>query len=190
MNRTPEDPTVERYLERVRASLRGMPATEIDEIALELRGHIAERTSLGGDTGTVLRSLGEPEDLARQYRTDKAAERAECTGSPFVILNGLRLLRRRSPSGWAALLLAGLGYAWAFVLVSAAIEKVLSPHDVGLWVGAGLPRITVDGPGPSGTREILGWWFVPFGLAAGAGLFFLTRHFALWWIRRSRGTRR
>jgi hypothetical protein len=168
-----------------------MPVTEIDEITLELRGHIAERTSPGGDTDAVLRSLGEPEELARQYRTDKVAERAECTGSPIMILHSLHLLRRRRPSGWAALFLAGMGYAWALVLVSAAIEKVLSPHDVGLWLGTGTqPRITVDGPGPAGTHELLGWWFVPLGLLAGAGLFFLTRHFALWWIRRSRPTRR
>jgi hypothetical protein len=190
MTRPPEDPVVERYLERVRASLRGMPASQIDEIALELRGHIAERTSLGGDTDTVLRSLGAPEDLARQYRSDKVAERAACTGSPIVILHSLLLLRRGRLSGWVALFLAALGYAWAFVFTGAAIEKVLSPRDVGLWYRNGaLPRMTVDGPGPPGTHEILGGWFVAFGLVAGAALFFVTKQLAQWWIRRSRGTR-
>jgi hypothetical protein len=139
----------------------------------------------------VLRSLGEPEELARQYRTDQVAERAQCTGSPIVILHSLLLLRRGRPSGWVALFLAAMGYAWALVLTAAAIEKVLSPHDVGLWYRNGfLPRLTVDGPGPPGTRELLGWWLVPFGLLAGAALFFLTKQFAQWWIRRSRPTRR
>jgi hypothetical protein len=191
MNHTPEDPIVERYIGRVRSLLHGMPPGEIDEIALELRGHIAERTSLGGDTEAVLRALGEPEDLARQYRTDQVAERAECSGSPIVILHSLHLLRRGRPSGWVALFFTALGFAWALVLVAAAVEKVLSPHDVGLWTRSGaLPRLTVDGPGPPGTHEILGWWFIPFGLVAGAALFVLTRHFAQWWIRRSRITRR
>jgi len=191
MNRTHEVPAVERYIGRVRALLRGRPAAEIDEIALELRGHIAERTSLGGDTEAVLRALGEPEELARQYRTDQVAERAQCSGSPIVILHSLLLLRRGRPAGWVALFLAAMGYAWAFVLAAAALEKVLSPHDVGLWLGSGgLPRLTVDGPGPPGTHELLGWWLVPFGLVVGAALFFLTKHFAQWWIRRSRVPRR
>lgn len=193
MSRPLPDPTVERYLERVRASLRGMPASEVDEIVLELRGHIAERVAPGGDTEAALRALGGPEDLAREYRTDHVATRAECGGSPIVILHSLLLLRRGRFKGFAPLALAALGYAWALALIAAAIEKILSPRDVGLWYRPGtvsLPRLTVDGAGPPGTRELLGWWFIPAGLVAGVVLYFLTRRFGLWWIRRSRGTRR
>jgi hypothetical protein len=193
MNRPSQDPAVERYLERVRASLRGMRAPEVDEIVLELRGHIEERVGPGRDTETALRALGDPEELARQYRSDHVATRAECGGSPIVILHSLLLLRRGRFKGWAPLALAAFGYAWALALGGAAIEKVLSPRDVGLWYRPGslsLPRITVDGAGPPGTRELLGWWFVPAGIAACALLLFLTRQFGLWWIRRSRGTRR
>ena len=74
---------------------------------------------------------------------------------------------------------------------SGAIEKILSPHDVGLWWrpgSFGLPRLTVDGPGPPGTRELLGWWIVPAGLAACVVLLFATKQFARWWIRRSRAS--
>jgi hypothetical protein len=182
------DSTVERYLERVRAHLRGMPATEVREVVLELRGHIAERSVVEGNVESVLRSLGSPGDLARQYRADSVMTRAECGGSPLVILHSLLLLRRERVGGWTALVLTTLGYAWALVLGGAAIEKIISPHDVGLWYrpgSASLPRITVDGPGPPGTHELLGWWFVPVGLAASAALLYITRAFALWWIRRS-----
>jgi len=193
MNRPPLDTAVERYLDRVRAALRGMPAAEVDEILRELRGHVAERLETGGDTEAALRTLGNPEDLARQYKTESVATRAECGGSPIVILHSLLLLRRGRFKGWAPLALAAFGYAWALALGAAAIEKILSPRDVGLWYGPGtvsLPRLTVDGPGPPGTHELLGWWLVPAGLLAGALLYFLTRNFGLWWIRRSRGTRR
>jgi hypothetical protein len=63
---------------------------------------------------------------------------------------------------------------------------------VGLWVRPGalaLPRLMVDGPGPAGTRDPLGWWFVPFGIAAGALLLWLARQLGLWWIRRVQRTR-
>ena len=187
MTRT--DPAVERYLDRVRGALRGMPASEIDDICLELRGHIAERSAPDGDVEGVLRSLGDPEGLARQYRSDRVAAKAECSGSPIVILHSLTLIRRRTFGGWAALFLAAFGYAWALTVGAAAIEKIFSPRDVGLWWRPGSwasLRLNVDGPGPPGTREILGWWIVPAGLIACVILLFATSRFARWWIRRSR----
>ncbi len=193
MSRPAIDPAVERYLDRVRASLRGMPGPEIEDIVLELRGHIAERLGPERDIEAVLRSLGDPTQLAREYRTDSVTTRAECGGSPIVILHSLLLLRGGRFAGWMVLAVTAFGYAWALALGAAALEKTLSPHDVGLWCrpgGASLPRITVDGPGPAGTREVLGWWFVPLGLAACVILHVLTRRFGLWWIRRSRGARK
>ncbi len=192
MSRAAPDPGVERYLDQVRASLRGMPQAELDEILLELRGHIAERSGLEGDIEAALRSLGSPTELAREYRTDSVAARAECGWSPIAVLHSLLLLRRGRFTGFAVLALTALGYAWALALGAAAFEKILSPQDVGLWYGPGLAslRVTIDGPGPAGARELLGWWFVPFGLAACVILLLLTRQFGLWWIRRLRIARK
>ena len=191
MTRAGPDPAVERYLDRVRTSLHGMPKAEIEEIVLELRGHIAERSGALDDAGDALRSLGDPDALAREYRADCVTKHAECTASPIAVLHSLLLLRRGSFTGWLVLALAAFGYAWALALGAASIEKILSPHDVGLWYGGTLsmPRLLIDGLGPAGTRELLGWWFVPLGLAAGAILFFLTRQFGLWRIRRFREER-
>jgi hypothetical protein len=188
MTRAGSESDVERYLDRVRAALHGMREADIGEIVLELRGHIAERLGAGDDAAVVLRSLGNPAALAREYRTDRVTQHAECTASPIAILHSLLLLRRGSLTGWLVLALAAFGYAWALALGAASIEKILSPHDVGLWYGPPLsmPRLMIDGPGPAGTRELLGWWFVPLGLAAGAVLFFLTRQLGLWRIRRFR----
>jgi len=185
------DSAIEQYLDRVRALLRGIPKSDIDEIVLELRGHIDERSGPANDEAGALQSLGDPAVLAREYRTNRITRVAECTASPIAVLHSLVLLRRGSLSGWLALVLAAFGYAWAFALGGASIEKFISPHDVGLWYGPGahsLPRIMVDGPGPAGTRELLGWWFVPLALATGAILFLLTRQLGLWRIRRSRET--
>jgi hypothetical protein len=192
MNTRANNPTVEGFLDRVRASLRGMPAVEVEEIVLELRGHIAERSESEGGVEAALRSLGDPEALARQYRTERVTAQGECSSSPITLLHSLLLLRRESPAGWPVVVLAAFVYAWALALGAAAIEKILSPRDVGLWHQPGslsLPRITIDGPGPAGTREMLGWWFVPVAALASAALFLLMRRFAQWWIRRSRAAR-
>jgi hypothetical protein len=189
MDRLTTDPAIDRYLDRVRASLKGVPPAQVEEILLELRGHVTERSEADGDSAAALRSLGDPEDLARQYRADAVAARAECTWSPIAILHSLTLLRRGSAAGWAVLALTALGYAWAFALAGAAIEKLLSPRDVGLWSapgGGSWPRLMVDGPGPPGARELLGWWIVPLALAGGALLLYTSRRFGLWWIRRAR----
>ena len=191
MNHPSVDLAAERYLDRLRAALHGMPVAEIEEILLELRSHIAERGESTTDIEAVLRSLGDPEALARQYRTDRVTARA-CTGAPIAVLQGLLALRRGSVLGWLVLAVTAFGYAWGLVLVAAAIEKIISPHDVGLWMRPGavsIPRLLVDGPGPAGTRELLDWWFVPFGLVAGAFVGFLAGRIGLWWIRRYRGER-
>jgi hypothetical protein len=151
-----------------------MPEREIDEILLELRGHIAEQSGPGGDVGTALRSLGDPAVLAAEYRADRVTRQAECTASPIAVLHSLLLLRRGSVTGWLVLALAALGYAWALALGAASIEKILSPHDVGLWYRPGapsLPHVMIDGPGPPGTRELLRMVVCPAGAGGGSHLF-------------------
>lgn len=184
------DPRVESYLSRMRVALRGMPEREIEDVLLELRGHIGERLEApGADAEGVLRALGEPSTLARQYRAENVMERAECSSSPIEVFHSLYLLRRRSVAAFAVAVVAGLGYAWALALGAGSLEKLLAPGDVGLWHVPGRwvsYVITIDGRGPAGSRELLGWWFVPVGLLTGAVLLMATNRFGLWWIRRSR----
>jgi uncharacterized RDD family membrane protein YckC len=58
--------TADEYIDRVLEFLpRGTP--ERDQIATELRGHIAERVASGQPLGEVLRQLGDPLALAESY---------------------------------------------------------------------------------------------------------------------------
>ncbi len=185
-------PEIERFLDRVRASLRGMRGDEVEEIVRELRSHIADRAESAKDLPAALRSLGDPEELARQYRTDRVVEHAECARSPIVVLHGLLLIRRESAWGWIVLALTLFGYAWAVALGTAAVEKILSPRDVGLWIAPGgswIPLLTMEGPGLPGSRELLGWWIVPLGVLGCAALVYLSGRFGRWWIGRSRRAR-
>ena len=58
--------TIDDYINRV---LAAMPATtpERSQIAVELRGHIAERLNSGSTADDVLRQLGDPIALAESY---------------------------------------------------------------------------------------------------------------------------
>ena len=185
------DPAVERYLGQVRSALRGMPDPEIDDILLELRGHIAERVESSHDLPAALASLGDPVTLARTYRNDEVLARGECANSPLAILHSLMLLRRQGRgAGWLVFALATFGYALAIALAAAAGEKFLSPKVVGLWhtPGAPLPRILIDGAPPAGSHELLGWWFVPAAATAFLVLLLATNRLGHWWIRRRRSS--
>jgi hypothetical protein len=182
------DATVERYLAKVRAGLRDMPDPAVEEILLELRGHIAESSKSTGDVGEALASLGDPADLARDYLDDDVIARGECSNMPLGILHSLMLLRRRNHgAGWLVLALATSGYVTAIALAGAAGEKFLSPKIVGFWQPPrALPRIIIDGAAPAGSRELLGWWFVPAAAAVFLVLLFTTSRFGRWWIGRCR----
>jgi hypothetical protein len=191
--RDPHVATVERYLARVRDGLRGLSEREIEDILRELRSHVDERLEApGASLEEVLRALGEPAKLASLYRADQMMERAVCSHSPIEIFHSLYLMGRRMPSSYVMVILAGLGYAWGFVLIGLSIDKLLAPHDVGLsyvpghWASF---QIMVDGRGPTGSRELLGWWFVPVALAVGVAFLLGTNQVGLWWIRRWRGER-
>src|SRR5215469_15257122 len=126
------------YLSRVRAALRGLPEHEVDDILRELRGHIVE---LAGQDGSgleaALRSLGDPGDLAKTYRAESQLAQAECSGSPLVILQGLRHASGSRLGRFAATALYAFVYINVFALWAAALEKFFSPAKTGLWYTPG-----------------------------------------------------
>ena len=109
MNSPGMERAIERYLGQVRASLRGVPRREVEDILRELHGHIAEHTASGRDVDAAIESLGDPSELARMYRTERVMTRAECAGSPFIILHGLWLLGRENPAARGVVALAAFG---------------------------------------------------------------------------------
>jgi len=184
------DLTIESYLAQVGTELRGLPKQDINDILRELRSHVVE---LSGEeearTEDALRSLGDPVDLAKTYRAESMLARAECAGSPLTILQGLR---RASRTGLGRIVVSALyifGYANVLTLWAAAVEKLFAPARTGLWYASGTAWplwLVTDGNGPSGSRELLGWWFVPAAIAAGWVLRYLADRTAQWWIRRYR----
>jgi hypothetical protein len=184
------DARVDSFMARLRAALRGMPEGEIDDILRELRSHVGDLAeSQGSDIDAALRSLGDPVDLAKKYRADNQIARAECSGSPLVILQGLRHAGRTRVGRFTATVLYLFGYANVVSLWRAAIEKVAVPSWAGLWYTPDEPwslSLAIGHPGAPGARELLGWWLIPAAVIAGWIVKYLTDRAATWWIRRYR----
>jgi hypothetical protein len=180
----------ESYLASVRAALRGLPEREIDDILRELRGHIAEVAGRdGSELETALQSLGDPVDLAKTYRAESQLVRAECSGSPLVILQGLRHASGSRLGRFAVTALYAFAYINVFALWAAALEKFFSPAKTGLWYTPGnLWSLTLvpGGEQPPRARELLGWWLVPIAVVVGWTLKYVTDRIAQWWIGRYR----
>lgn len=184
------DARLESYLAQVRVALRGLPEGEIEDILRELRSHIAE--SAGDETQAIestLKSLGDPLELARTYRTANQLVQAECSGSPLVILQGVRYTTRSGLGRITATALYIFGYIIMGTLWAAALDKLFAPSQTGLYY---TPRhlwsltLVTDGSHPAGARELLGWWLVPVCVALGWIVRSITDRIAQWWIKRYR----
>ncbi|HXY26383.1 MAG TPA: hypothetical protein VEI73_17150 [Candidatus Acidoferrum sp.] len=192
MNAATENPQVENYLAQARAAMRGMPEGDVEDAVRELRSHIADMSEQEGyDIGSALRSLGDPVELAKKYRADNLTMRAECSGSPLVVFQGLRQATRSRSGRFTATALYIFGYINVFTLWSAALEKLFAPSKVGLWYVPGrifsLTLVNNTIP-PDGGRELIGWWLVPGAVLLGWLLHYITNKIAQWWIHRYRAS--
>ncbi len=188
------------YLGQLGQRLRGMNEGDRREIVEELRSHITDKASAGGEVtaggvDAAIAGLGSPEELAGQYMTDALLARAEASRSPVRILESLFRWGSLSVAGFFVLMGSVLGYFLGVVFILVALLKTIHPHSAGLWI---LPDGTGDyqfslrlgfGGVPAGGREVLGWWIVPIGLALGFWLVMLTTRFALWCVGQYRKSR-
>lgn len=187
---------IHKYLQDLGAALRILPVAQASDIVEELRSHIVEKAAASGDmtpagVDSVLADLGSPEDLASMYLTDDLQVRALASRSPLLILRSLFRWASLSFAGFFVLLSSLLGYFVAAALVACALLKPIHPLTAGLWMIPDEADYSISlrlgfGSVPPGSRDLLGWWIVPIGLALGLGLFFLTAQFGLWSIRRLR----
>ena len=209
--------TIDSYLARLRDALGDVPSSERDEILREIRSHILERAEAEGPVteqvvNQVLRAVGDPQELAKQYRADAILRLAASSRSPWLLLAATLRSATRGITGMIAFLVASVGYGCAAVAYLCAVLKPLVPDRIGLWLS---PEHTVtlgywngqfsgtevygiairppfsfvlgtlgatDGP----VRELLGAWLVPAALVCGSlfliGTTWITRGF----IRRFR----
>ena len=180
--------SVESYLDRVRAALRGLPDGQIDDIMRELRAHATELAE-GRGIEVALASLGDPVDLAKAYLAESRIVRAECSSSTLLIFLGLRHAGRTRAGRFLGTVLYVFGYVNVVALWLAAADKLLFPSRTGLWYSPGRWKslaLVTNGNAPPGAHELLGWWLIPVAILAGWILRYLIDSVAQWWLRRYR----
>lgn len=195
---------IERYLRDVRQRLRGLREEQLADITGELRSHILESASHGGEVtiegaNAALEALGSAEELAHEYAKDEVLARAEISRTPWRLLDSLFGWATMSLAGFVVLMVTISGYFLGIVFLLVAALKPFHPATAGLWAlrdRAGDFELSIRmgfGVAPSSGHELLGWWIIPLGMVAGCGLVVGTTRFALWCVRiyrRSQGLRR
>lgn len=178
---------IDNYLGTLRSRLRGLSSETSREIIEELRSHLADKAGVDGElipqkVDAALAALGSPAELARQYTTDDLLLRAEASRSPVRIIESLFRWASFSSVGFLVLMGSIFGYFFGFAFIVSAVLKPLHPYTAGLWrLPDGEFSLRMGfGMVPPASRDVLGWWIVPVGLAAGCGLLTLTTRFALW----------
>jgi uncharacterized membrane protein len=156
---------LELYLTRLEAALSAAPTAERQEILLETRSHVLERTRRAPPhrVEEVLAEFGAPDAYAQQFMPDLATP---TTPRP----NTLRGIARLASGGWTALpalFVVATSYAVAVLALLMAAWELLEPDKVGLWLGSagGEGRILLGSysRGPH-MREVLGAGLVPLAL--------------------------
>jgi hypothetical protein len=183
---------IESYLRRLKASLHGLPAEQVEDIVREIRSHLLESSGNDGERlSQALARLGDPAVLGSAYRMDDLALRAESSRSPLLLLRLAMHWATRSIAGIGALVVATLGYGTALIALGCALVKPFMPERVGLWVQRVPPddwsfqlgRVAAP---PTDAREVLGWYIVPLGLLVGAIALTATSRYLLAKVRKVR----
>lgn len=138
--------SIEEYCKRLSEALHKLPTPEREELIREVRSHIFERVEAEPEVTTealtkILREVGEPKELAAEYRTQAAlseATRSEATSvlRPWMLLRATLSWGLTSMTGLVAFLVTVAGYGCALVFYLCALLKPFFPSRIGLWLAA------------------------------------------------------
>ncbi len=162
---------IDRYLARFDQGLAGIPSADRDDILLEIRTHILDSFTGSDDEAEihrVLSALGEPDQLAKRYRTEFLLARAGRSFSPWTLLRTSWQWAKTGAKGLGVFFLALAGYGSGLALTATVFLKPFYGSRVGLWIGDkslhfGMGNFqALSLPGPGGVhRELLGDWYIP-----------------------------
>ena len=203
---------VDEYCNRLWKALHKLPGSERDEIVREVRGHILERVEAEPKVTEqvlteILRAVGDPKELASEYKGYAVLRQATHSRSPWVLLRAMLRWAATSVVGLMAFLATVIGYGCGTVFFLSAFLKPMFPSRIGLWLapqhtlcfgywngqvsGTVLYGISVRppalvlgtlGPTDGPVRELLGAWLSPVAVFCGVLCFLATSLVARWFI--------
>ena len=162
----PATDSLESYLARLEAALAPVPTADRQDILMEMRSHVVERTRRAPfrSAEEVLAELGPPEAYARQFLPE------EEVAAPARRPDSLRGIARLATGGLAKLPLLFVvvaAYAIALFTFLLAVAKLMEPDATGLFVSntpAGRSVMLVWSHPNHGGRDVLGYGLVPLAL--------------------------
>ena len=170
MNTQVSNPMIDAYFSDLERKMADMPAADRQEFLRELRAHVLDRLeqAAGGtedDYRAILKALGTPEEIARQYRVERIMTKSAWTLSPLSILRTTLRWSLTGFQGFAVFMIAFTGYAFAFSFYLGALLKPFYPHNVGFFVGDhGLNMAAWPAPQ---TKAVLDAYYIPITIVLG-----------------------
>jgi uncharacterized membrane protein len=162
---------IESYFAALTTQLSDLPQLKREEVVRELRAHVFDRLEqisvpTEDDCRTVLKAMGTPEEIGRQYRVELLLNKSAWKISPWSMVRTLFRWTLTGIQGYIVFVIAMLGYTIGACLYLTALLKPIFPHHVGLFVseqGINLARFPTQ---PSGV-EILGPYYIPLAVLLG-----------------------
>lgn len=167
MSASPSRPdAIELYLMHLNAALLNVPRTERDEFLREIRAHIFEKLEQpGAEIPDVLKALGEPEELARQFMAECSLTKSARSWSPWVLMRTSVRWALTGFQGFAMFMVAIVGYMLASGFYLTAVLKPIYPENVGFFVSS--HSLDLGGWPPPAGHQVLAPYFIPIAMVAG-----------------------
>jgi uncharacterized membrane protein len=161
---------IEEYFSQLEARMSDLPASDRQEFTRELRAHVFDRLELVAavteeDCRSVLKALGTPEEIARQYRLERIMNRSAWRTSPLSVLRTLLRWTVTGVQGYTVFMVAFTGYAMAAAFYVSALLKPFFPNNVGFFVGRHDLALGFF-PAPKG-EAVLDAYFIPIAIVLG-----------------------
>ena len=174
---------IETYLKSLARALRGLAASDRDDILNEIRAHLEHRAG-EKRLDEAIKALGAPESCARGFLDELKLQTAFTDAGPAKTFGALLALASRRLTAAAGLFVSGIFFLFAFGFAATGVIEMVAPDKAGFFVDQveGVYVFgAVDAPGPN-TRELLGRWMIPvaaalavlsFVIGQGLGRFFV-----------------
>ncbi len=163
---TQEHPVVERYMTHFENSIKEFDFPGQQEVAHEIRNHIAEACAAGKELDSVLQSLGPADLLARAYAVELLLNRR--TSRRIQTLNGfLKVAGLVAVTGFATFVVVGMLGTAGIGFVASGIALFV----IGVLEQAGihLPGVQMNGLAPIWAM-VLGLFVLVIGVVSLLGL--------------------
>jgi uncharacterized membrane protein len=169
---------VELYLMHLNAAMLDIPRADRDEFLREIRAHIFEKLEAGNaDVGGVLKALGDPEELARQFHSECSIRVSSRSWSPWVLMRAATRWALTGVQGFTVFIVAFFGYTLAACFYITAALKPIFPKQIGFYVSEQGLNLA-NWPTPHG-HDLLGPYYTVVAFVLGflivAGTSFVVR---------------